>query len=402
MKSNAERPPHQQVEVPPEIEKFIPYGRQWIDEDDIRAIVAVLGSDWLTTGPQVETFEREFADFVKGGEAVAVSSGTAALHAAVFASEVGPGDEVIVPSLTFVATANVVLYQGGTPIFSDVQSDTLLMDPADVEAKLTQRSKAIIAVDYAGQPCDYEALRTIAERHGLILIADACHSLGGSYKKRPVGSLADLNCFSFHPVKAMTTGEGGMVTTGSPELAQRIRVFRNHGITSDHHHRRAKESWSYEMSDLGYNYRITDFQCALGLSQLRKLPQWVIRRNEIAQAYDHAFGQLNGVAPLVVHENVSHAYHLYVVRFDPMKLRTDRAALFHALRSKGIGVNVHYSPVYLHPFYRKLFDRTAIACPVAEAAYDQILSLPVFPGMSDAEVDEVVGAVLKVVRLHSE
>ena len=216
-----------------------------------------------------------------------------------------------------------------------------------------------------------------------------------------MGSLADLNCFSFHPVKAITTGEGGMVTTEDPELAQRMRNFRNHGITSDHHDRKAKGSWYYEMSDLGYNYRLTDFQCALGLSQLRKLPAWVARRKEIARNYDNAFAELNGVTPLGVCEDVSHAYHLYVIRLDPMQLTADRTTIFQALRSEGIGVNVHYSPVYLHPFYRRRSDHISVSCSVAEAAYDQILSLPMFSGMSDIEVEHVVAAVFKVVKVYS-
>ena len=238
----------------------LPYGRQWLDEDDIAAVGEVLHSDWLTTGPKVGDFEQAFAGFVGAKEAVTVCNGTAALHAAMYAVGIGPGDEVIVPPMTFAATANCVVFQGGTPIFADVNSDTLLLDPAQVESRITPRTKAVIAVDYTGQPCDYDALRTIADRHGLTLVADACHALGASYKGRPVGSLADLSTFSFHPVKHITTGEGGMITTGDPELARRMRVFRNHGITTDHRQREKQGSWFYEMVDLGYNYRLTDVQ----------------------------------------------------------------------------------------------------------------------------------------------
>ena len=299
--------------------------------------------------------------------------------------------------MTFAASANCVVFQGGVPVFVDVSPDTLLLDPVQIEAKITSRTKAIIAVDYAGQPCDYDALRAITDRHGLILVADACHSLGGTYKGRPVGSLADLSVFSFHPVKHITTGEGGMITTDDPQLARRMRIFRNHGITSDHRQREQQGSWFYEMVDLGYNYRITDIQCALGLSQLRKLPVWVKRKQEIAQRYNAAFAEVSAVRPLGVRAQVSHAYHLYVVRFDLTKLQATRGQIFAALRAEGIGVNVHYIPVHLHPFYRERFGTKPGMCPVAETAYEQIISLPIFPQMTDADVEDVVEAVHKVV-----
>ena len=379
---------------------MLPYGRQWLDEDDIAAVVEVLRSDWLTTGPKVAEFERAFADFVGTREAVAVSNGTAALHTAMYAAGIGPGDEVIVPAMTFAASANCVVFQGGTPVFADVDPDTLLLDPAQVEAKITPRTKAIIAVDYTGQPCDYDVLRAIADRHGLILVDDACHALGGSYRGRPVGTLADLNTFSFHPVKHITTGEGGMIATDDPDLARRMRVFRNHGITTDHRQREQQGSWFYEMVDLGYNYRLTDIQCALGLSQLCKLPGWVARRQEIAGRYDAAFAEMPTVRPLGVREDVSHAYHLYIVRLDVAQLRAARAEVFAALRAEGIGVNVHYIPVHLHPFYQERFGTGPGLWPVTEAAYEQILSLPIFPRMSDADVEDVITAVRKVVEAY--
>jgi len=381
---------------PPVRKTMLPYGHQWLDDEDIAAVVEVLRSDWLTTGPKVDEFERAFAETVGVREAVAVSSGTAALHAAMYAIGIGPGDEVIVPAMTFAASANCVVFQGGVPVFADVSPDTLLLDPAQVEARITPRTKAIIAVDYAGQPCDYDALRSIAYRHGLTLVADACHALGGTYKGRPVGSLADLSVFSFHPVKHITTGEGGMITTDDPQLARRVRIFRNHGITSDHRQREQQGSWFYEMVDLGYNYRITDIQCALGLSQLRKLSAWVKRRQEIAQRYDVAFSEVPAVRPLGVRAEVSPAYHLYVVRLDLTRLQVTREQVFAALRAEGIGVNVHYIPVHLHPFYRKRFGTGPGLCPVAEAVYEQIISLPIFPQMTDADVDDVVKAMRKV------
>ena len=375
---------------------MIPYGRQSIDEEDIQAVVEVLRSDWLTTGPKVDEFEGAFANFVGANYAVAVCNGTAALHAAIYALGIEPGDEVIVPAMTFAATANCVVFQGATPVFIDVDPETLLINPSQIEAKITSRTKAIIAVDYTGHPADYDELISISKQHGIALVADSCHALGATYKGRPLGSAADLSTFSFHPVKHITTGEGGMITTDDPELAKRMRMFRNHGITTDHRQREALGSWFYEMVDLGYNYRLTDFQCALGIRQLRKLPEWLERRWEIARCYDEAFAELSAVSPLRVEKDVVHAYHLYVVRLDLKQLQADRADIFAGLRSEGIGVNVHYIPVHLHPFYRKRFGTGPGLCPEAEAAYEQIISLPIYSNMSDASVDEVIKAVHKV------
>jgi perosamine synthetase len=254
------------------VKRNIPYGRQWIDADDIAAVCEVLRSDWLTTGPKIPEFEAVFSRYVGTKFAVAVSSGTAALHCAMYALGIGPGHEVIVPTMTFAASANCVVYQGGIPVFVDVAPDTLLIDPKEVERNITPQTKAIIAVDYAGQPCDYDALKEIAARYRLSMVADACHALGASYRGRSVGSLADLSVFSFHPVKHITTGEGGIITTDNEEYAKRLRIFRNHGITSDHREREVQGSWFYEMVDLGYNYRITDFQCGVGWRGGRRLP----------------------------------------------------------------------------------------------------------------------------------
>jgi perosamine synthetase len=373
---------------------MIPYGRQYIDNDDIQAVVDVLRSDWLTTGPKIEEFEEAFAHCVEAKYAVAVSSGTAALHASMYALGIGPGDEVIVTAITFVATANCVVYQGGRPVFVDVDSGTLLMNPGQIEERITDKTRAIIAVDYAGHPCDYDILRDIAARHNIYLVDDACHALGGSYRKRPVGSLADLNIFSFHPVKHITTGEGGVVTTDDALFAGRMRLFRNHGIESDHRQRVAKGTWNYDMVDLGYNYRLTDFQCALGLSQLSKLPRWVKRRQEIAERYNITFKDMPSVRPLMVKPDVSHAYHLYVVRL----YGKDRDTIFRSLRAEAIGVNVHYIPVYLHPFYRDRFGTGPGLCPIAEQTSERIISLPIYHSMSDEQVDYVIEAVKKVVH----
>lgn len=380
---------------------MIPYGRQDITQEDIDAVVEVLQSDWLTTGPKVAEFEKQFAKTVGVKDAVAVSSGTAALHATMYAIGIGPGDEVIVPPITFAASANCILFQRGTPVFADVDPNTLLIDPDQVESKITTRTKAIIAVDYAGQACDYDKLRDIASAHDLHLIDDACHALGGTYKNEPIGSLADLSTFSLHPVKHITTGEGGVITTNNSDFAQKMRIFRNHGITSDHHQRTVSGSWFYEMIDLGYNYRLTDFQCALGLSQLKKLPVWVRQRQEIAKQYNVAFTQMNDIQPLHVRKDVSHAYHLYVIRLNIEKINTDKATLFTALRAEGIGVNVHYIPVHLHPYYKQNIGTKVGMCPVAEKAYEEIISLPIFPKMSNKEVGQVINGVKRVCRLSS-
>ncbi len=367
----------------------LPYGRHSIDEDDIDAVVRTLRSDWLTTGPAVEQFEQAIAAYTGARYAVAVSNGTAALHAAMFALKIGPGDEVIVPPLTFAATANCVVYQGGTPVFADVSPDTLLLDPACVAAKITPRTKAIIAVDYAGQPCEYDALRSLAQSHGLALVADACHSLGATYKGRRAGTLADLTAFSFHPVKPITTCEGGMITTDDPELARRMRMFRNHGITSDHRQRAQSGTWFYEMTELGYNYRLSDVQCALGTSQLRKLETWICRRQEIARHYDAVFPS-GVVRSLFTRADVSHAYHLYVVN-----VAYNRDDLISELRQRGIGANVHYIPVHFHPYYH---GQPGL-CPVAEEAYRHIVSLPIFPQMTTADVSRVTTAVNSCLNL---
>jgi len=375
------------------VTNILPYGRQWIDKSDIQAVVRVLRSDWLTTGPMVETFEKVIAEFVGAKYAVALSSGTAALHAAMYAAGICKGDQVLVPPMTFVATANAVVFQGGTPSFVDVESETLLADSSKIVEKICYNTKAIAVVDYAGQPCDYDSLRDIAKNKRLILIEDACHSLGAKYKGEKVGSLADLTIFSFHPVKHITTGEGGMVVTDNAEFAEKMRRFRNHGIATDYRQRAEKGTWFYEMLDLGYNYRLTDIQCALGVSQLQKLPRWIMRRREIAKRYDDAFAGNPYVKPLETRSNAFHAYHLYVIQLILEKLKVSKNEVFTFLRNAGIGVNVHYIPVHLHPFYRQTFGTSMGLCPVAEAAYERILSLPIFPGMTDEDVSKVIGAI---------
>ena len=374
--------------------KFIPYGRQSIDQADIDAVVDVLKSDWLTTGPKVAGFEKAVCKYTGAKYAVAVNSGTAGLHAAMFAASIEKGDEVIVTSMTFAASANCIVYQGGTPVFADVLTDSLLIDPVHVENLITPRTKGIIAVDYAGQPADYDSLQAIADKHGILLIADACHSIGGKYKGRNVGTLADMNIFSFHPVKHITTGEGGMITTNDESLYNRLKLFRNHGITTDHRQRSEAGSWFYEMTGLGYNYRITDFQCALGSSQLKKLDEWISRRQVIARIYREAFDSNGMISSLYNNDNGLNAYHLYVVKMDFNEEKT-RFNFFSHMKEGGIGVNVHYIPIHLHPFYKNQFLTRSGMMPNAEAAYEKIVSLPIYPGFTNDEQNYVLDKVFE-------
>ncbi|MBI4789811.1 MAG: UDP-4-amino-4,6-dideoxy-N-acetyl-beta-L-altrosamine transaminase [Chloroflexi bacterium] len=378
---------------------LLPYGHQSIDEDDVRAVVAVLRGDWLTTGPTVSAFEEAFAAGVGAHHAVAVSNGTAALHAAVFAAGVGPGDDVITTPMTFAASANCVLYQGGTPVFVDVQPDTLNIAPEKIEAAITPKTRAIIPVDYTGQPADLDEINVLAAKHHLTIIEDAAHALGATYRQRRIGTLATMTTFSLHPVKHITTGEGGIITTDDPALARRLRMFRNHGITSEARERQEKGGWFYEMTALGYNYRLTDLQCALGLSQLKKLDGWLARRRAIAARYNAAFGELAEIEIPTVRADREPAWHLYVIRLNLERLRVGRAAVFRALRAENIGVNVHYIPVPWHPYYQELGYRKG-QWPVAEAAYERMISLPMFHGMTDRDVGDVIEAVRKVIEAY--
>jgi perosamine synthetase len=375
---------------------LLPYGRQTIEERDIEAVVRTLRSDWLTTGPRIAEFEEAMAAFVGAKYAVSFSSGTAALHAAAFAAGLKPGDEAITSPLTFAATANCVLYQGATPVFADVSADTLNLDPQATAIGITRRTRAILPVDYAGHPADLEAILYLAEQHGLVVIEDACHALGAQYRGRPVGSIAHMSVFSFHPVKHVTTGEGGMVTTDNPEFAETLRRFRNHGITSEARQRQSTGQWHYEMVLLGFNYRLTDIACALGLEQLKRLDTNLVRRRQIAARYSAAFRNVPGVLPPQVRSGVNPSWHLYPIRLDLEKLSAGRKEIFRALRAENIGVNVHYIPVHRHPYYRDRFGYKGGEYPVAEDAYERLISLPMFHGMSDEDASDVVHAVSKV------
>jgi UDP-4-amino-4,6-dideoxy-N-acetyl-beta-L-altrosamine transaminase len=378
---------------------LLPYGRQTIDEDDIRAVVDTLRSDWLTTGPKVNEFEEAFAAWVGARYAVSFSSGTGALHGSAFAAGLGAGDEAITSPLTFAATANCVLYQGAEPVFADITSDTLNIDPEQVAHLVTARTKALLPVDYAGHPAELEAMLEIAERHGLTVVEDASHGLGAEYRRRRVGSVSHMTVFSFHPVKHLTTGEGGMVTTDNAEFAETLRKFRNHGISSNARDRQREGQWHYEMVLLGFNYRLTDIACALGLQQLAKLEGNLARRREIAAKYAGGLRALSGLFVPAARSEVSPAWHLYPIRLDLAKLSVGRGEIFRALRAENIGVNVHYIPVHLHPYYRERFGYRGREFPVAEAAYESLISLPMFHGMSHGDVEDVVRAVEKVM-LH--
>jgi perosamine synthetase len=380
---------------------FLPYSRQSIDEDDIQAVVDVLRSPWLTGGPKVDEFEQALASRVNAKYAIAFSSGTAALHAAVFAAGLGPGDEAITSTLTFVATANCVLYQGALPVFADVSRDTLNLDPELLAGKITQKTRAVLPVAYGGHPADLDPILGLADKHGLIVVEDACHALGAEYRGRCTGSIAHMSVFSFHAVKHVATGEGGMVTTNRADFAEVLRRFRNHGLSTDARQRLASGSWRTEMTLLGFNYRLSDVASALGLSQLRKLESNLVRRAEIAARYTAAFQDLPGVRCPMVREDVKSAWHLYPIRVDTDALQADRGQVLRALRSENIGVNVHYVPVHLHPYYRERFGYKGGEYPVAERGYEQLISLPLFHGMREQDVGDVIAAVRKVTTHYS-
>lgn len=365
---------------------MIPYGKQTIDQDDIQAVVDVLQSDFLTTGPKIAEFEQTVADYVGAKYAVAISNGTSALHAACFAAGIGPGDEVITTPLTFAASANCVLYCGGTPVFADVDPKTYNIDPEDIQRKITDRTKAIIAVHLAGQPCDMDAIHSIAREHGLIVIEDGAHALGSVYKGKKVGSMSDMTTFSFHPVKPITTGEGGMIVTGNEDFYKKMILFRSHGITRDDSMMTRNDGpWFYQQFDLGYNYRITDIQCALGCSQMKKLDRFLARRKEIVAHYNEAFADCDNIITPYQLSDTESGWHLYIVQVK----NCDRRQVFEKMREKGIGVNVHYIPVYMHPYYQE-HGYENVHCANAEEIYSHIISLPLYPGLTSEQQDYVI------------
>lgn len=368
---------------------MIPYGKQTIEQDDIQAVVDVLKSDFLTTGPKIAEFEQTVADYVGAKYAVAISNGTSALHAACFAAGIRPGDEVITTPLTFAASANCVLYCGGTPVFADVDPKTYNIDPEDIRRKITDRTKAIIAVHLAGQPCDMDAIHSIAREHGLIVIEDGAHALGSVYKGKKVGCLSDMTTFSFHPVKPITTGEGGMIVTDNEDFYKKMVLFRSHGITRDDSIMTRNDGpWFYQQFDLGYNYRITDIQCALGCSQMKKLDRFLAQRKKIVARYNEAFADCDNIITPYQLSDTESGWHLYIIQVK----NCDRRQVFEAMREKGIGVNVHYIPVYMHPYYQEHGYET-VHCANAEEIYSHIISLPLYPGLTFEQQDYVIDAL---------
>ena len=380
-------------------EKKICYGRQTIEQDDIDVVAECLKGELITCGPRIREFESKLCNYTGSKYAVIVSSGTAALHCACYAAGINEGDEVITTPITFAASANCARYRGANVVFADVRYDTMNIDPESIEAKITDKTKAIVAVDYTGQAVEIDRIREICNKHNLIFIEDAAHSIGTKYNGKQIGSLADLTTFSFHPVKTITGGEGGAILTNSEEMYKKLLLFRTHAITGENVNREEKGFWYYEQIDLGFNYRLTDFQAALLINQLGKLDRFVKRRREIAKAYDEAFADIPEIIP---HTNISESetsYHLYVLRLDLKKLNCTRQEFFNAMSAENVQPQIHYIPVYWFPYYEKLGYEKGL-CPNAEKVYSEIMSIPIFPLMTDEDVKDVINSVKKVVGYY--
>jgi UDP-4-amino-4,6-dideoxy-N-acetyl-beta-L-altrosamine transaminase len=378
------------------LSRFIPYGRQDINDDDIRAVTQALRGDLITQGPLVKEFEDRLAEYCGARFVVAFSSGTAALQGACYAAGLTQGDELITSPVTFAATANAAMYVGARPIFVDVEADTGNIDCAQIEKHITPKSRAIAPVHFAGHPVDLDLIYEVADRKGLVVIQDACHALGARYKGRKIGSFPGMTAFSFHPLKPITTGEGGAVATDSKEFFDKMVDLRSHGVTRDRERFRDEPhgAWYYEMQSLGYNYRITDIQCALGISQLKRLDAFVERREKIAKGYDGAFKGNPWFDVPPVRDYARRGLHLYHIRLKD-DIKKKRAEVFDSLRSRGLGVQVHYIPVYFHPYYQELGYEKG-ACPQAEDFYWREISLPIYPAMTDNDIHAVVETVCKV------
>lgn len=378
---------------------IIYYGKQWIDEKDIQAVVDVLRGDYITCGPKIAEMEKVLCDYTEAKYAVAVSNGTAALHCACLAAGIGEGDEVITTPLTFAASANCALYCGARPVFADINLDTYNVDPDSIRSKITPKTKAVVAVDFTGQAVQNKEIREICDEFGLVFIEDAAHAIGTNYNGKGVGSLADMTCFSFHPVKTITGGEGGAVTTNNKEYYNKLTLARTHGIThnddlmEDAPH---EGPWYYEQIALGYNYRITDFQAALIVSQMRKLDMFKNRRQDIVRKYDNAF---KDIPEIIVQKEIPESdtcRHLYIIRLDLNKLSCTRREFFDAMSAEGVQCQIHYVPVYWFPYYRHLGYEKGL-CPNAEKVYKGIMSIPLYPKMTDEDVNDVIKAVKKVI-----
>lgn len=375
----------------------VQYGKQYIDDADIHAVTEVLKSDFLTCGPRIPALEKKFCEITGAKYAVAVSNGTAALHCACLAADIGPGDEVITTPITFAASANCVSYCGAKPVFADIDPETYNIDPGAVEACITEKTKAVIPVHYTGQAVAYDEIASICKKHGLILIQDAAHAIGTRYKGSPIGSLGDMTCFSSHPVKTVTSGEGGVITTNDEGLYKKLLLARSHGITRDRSlmAHPSDDPWYYEMVSLGYNYRLTDMQAALLSSQLNKLSVFSARRKDIVARYDEAFRRVDGI---IVQKEIPESdttRHLYILQLDPEVLTCSRRRFFDAMNAENIHCQVNYIPVYLLPYYQKL-GYPAGLCPKAERLYERIISIPLYYSLTDEQVEEVISAVRKI------
>lgn len=379
------------------------YGHQYIDEADVKAVTQVLTSDYLTCGPKVTELEAKLCEITGAKYAVVCSNGTAALHIAALAAGVGEGDELITTPITFAASANCGLYCGAKPVFADIDPNTYNISPASVKAKITDKTKAVVAVDFTGQAVELDLLLEMCHEKGIVLIEDGAHSIGTKYNGQPVGSIADMTTFSFHPVKTVTGGEGGAVLTNNEELYKRLLLFRSHGITRDAEllENESHGGWYYEQIDLGYNYRMTDIQCALILSQLDKLEMFSDRRKQIVNRYNEAFSR---IPELFVQQEIPQSdttRHLYILRIRPEMLNIDRKGFFEALAAENICCNVHYIPVYWHPHYQRLGYQKGI-CPNAEKLYNEMMSLPLYYSMTDSDVEDVIKAVGKIVDYYKK
>ncbi|MGO1468952.1 MAG: UDP-4-amino-4,6-dideoxy-N-acetyl-beta-L-altrosamine transaminase [Tissierella sp.] len=379
---------------------FIPYGKQCIDDNDIQAVNEVLKSPYLTTGPKVEEFEQKLCELTGAKYAVAISNGTAALHAACHAAGITNGDEVITTPITFAASANCILYCGGVPVFADIDPDTWNIDPKKIKEKITKKTKAIIAVDFTGQAVKIDEIKKICKEYDLVFIEDAAHSIGTKYKGKYVGSLADLTTFSFHPVKTITCGEGGAILTNNEEFYKKIMLFRSHGITRDSSLLTETPFNGYnEQIDLGYNYRMTDFQAALGLSQIKKLSIFSQRRKDIVEKYNAAFSKIPEITIQKEIPESETTRHLYILRIKTNTLKVSRNEVYKALNAENIGLQVHYIPVYFHPYYQKLGYKKGL-CPNAETLYEEIITIPLYYSLSDEDVDSIIEAIDKVISYY--